>query len=67
MDAICSNIIFRIMISENNNLSDEKFQYLRSSLSGDAIESLDFTGENFTVAWRMLSERYDRIHVIVAH
>ncbi|XP_018359963.1 PREDICTED: uncharacterized protein LOC108759145 [Trachymyrmex cornetzi] len=61
--------MFQTMISENNKLSNvEKLQYLRSSLSGDAsdsVESLELTGENFMVAWRILSERYDRIRVIV--
>lgn len=61
--------MFRTTISGNNNLSDiEKFQYLCTSLTDDAadvIESLELSGENFIVAWRMLEERYDRIRVIV--
>ncbi|KYQ56634.1 hypothetical protein ALC60_04431 [Trachymyrmex zeteki] len=62
--------MFHTIISDDNNkLTDiEKFQYLRASLSGDAadsIESLDLTGENFVVAWRILSDRYDRIRIIV--
>lgn len=61
--------MFRTSIFRNNNLSDvEKFQYLRASLADDAadvIESLELSGKNFAVAWRMLEERYDRIRVIV--
>lgn len=46
----------------------EKFQYLKSSLSGevaDAIESLELSEENFDVAWKILESRYDKLHVIV--
>jgi len=44
-------------------LSDiEKFQYLVSSILGDAakiIESIELTGRNYATAWELLQQRYD--------
>lgn len=61
--------MFRTIITNNNKLSNiEKFQYLKSSLSGDAadaIESLELSDENFQIAWDILENRYDKLRVIV--
>lgn len=54
---------FRAIIHDKPNLSSiEKFQYLTSSISGDAariIESIELTAENYTTAWELLQQRYD--------
>ncbi|KYN14635.1 hypothetical protein ALC57_13142, partial [Trachymyrmex cornetzi] len=54
---------FRSIIHVRPQLSDvEKFQYLISSISGDAakiIESIELTGQNYSTAWELLLNRYD--------
>ncbi|KYN09177.1 hypothetical protein ALC57_18716 [Trachymyrmex cornetzi] len=54
---------FRSIIHVRTQLSDvEKFQYLISSISGDAakiIESIELTGQNYSTAWELLLNRYD--------
>ncbi|EZA59724.1 hypothetical protein X777_16372, partial [Ooceraea biroi] len=45
-----------------------KFQYLRTSLVGDAtnvIHSLEITEANYEIAWNLLKQRYDNKRVIV--
>jgi len=59
----CFSDSFRSIIHDKPNLSDsEKFQYLVSSISGDAakiIESIELTGRNYATAWELLQQRYD--------
>ncbi|EGI62076.1 hypothetical protein G5I_09657, partial [Acromyrmex echinatior] len=54
---------FRSIIHARPQLSDvEKFQYLISSISGDAakiIGSIELTGQNYSTAWELLLSRYD--------
>ncbi|XP_036142150.1 uncharacterized protein LOC118645380 [Monomorium pharaonis] len=54
---------FRSIIHDKSHLSNiEKFQYLSSSISGDAakiIESIELTGQNYNAAWELLQQRYD--------
>uniref|UniRef100_A0A069DYA1 Putative bel15-i ag n=1 Tax=Panstrongylus megistus TaxID=65343 RepID=A0A069DYA1_9HEMI len=45
-----------------------KFQYLKSSLKGaaaDLIESLTVTEANYSIAWELLTERYNNKRIIV--
>ncbi|XP_018404139.1 PREDICTED: uncharacterized protein LOC108780820 [Cyphomyrmex costatus] len=60
---------FSSVIHNNATLSNiQKFQYLRASLTGEAsniINALEMTDGNYTVAWTLLSERYDNKRVIV--
>jgi len=59
----CFSDSFRSIIHDKPNLSDiEKFQYLISSITGDAakiIESIELTGRNYATAWELLQQRYD--------
>lgn len=59
----CFSDTFRSIIHDKLQLSNvEKFQYLVSSISGDAIkiiESIELTGHNYTAAWELLQQRYD--------
>lgn len=54
---------FRSIIHNKPQLSGiEKFQYLVSSISGDAakvIESIELTEQNYTTAWDLLQQRYN--------
>ncbi|XP_071578820.1 uncharacterized protein [Temnothorax nylanderi] len=54
---------FRSIIHDKPHLSSiEKFQYLVSSISGDAakiIESIELTDQNYIAAWELLQQRYD--------
>jgi hypothetical protein len=59
---------FASLIDNNSNLTDiQKFQYLRSSLSGDALQvvhSLETSSDNYKIAWKLLNERYENIKII---
>lgn len=59
----CFSDNFRSVIHNKTHLSNiEKFQYLNSSISGDAakiIESIEITEQNYTTAWDLLQQRYD--------
>ncbi|XP_039315241.1 uncharacterized protein LOC105202500 [Solenopsis invicta] len=59
----CFSDSFRSIIHDKANLSDiEKFQYLISSISGNAakiIESIEMTSQNYRTAWELLEQRYD--------
>jgi len=61
--------IFSALIDENSALSSiEKFFYLRASLSGEALTSiqcLETTANNYTMAWKSLVERYNNKRVLV--
>jgi len=54
---------FQSMIHSNENIpSIQKFQYLVTSVSGDAakiIESIELTDQNYTIAWELLKRRFD--------
>ncbi|XP_062538173.1 uncharacterized protein LOC134206469 [Armigeres subalbatus] len=60
---------FRSLIHGNSLLSDvDRFTYLRSSLSGDALQevsSIDLSAANYTVAWKALESRYENKKLIV--
>jgi len=60
---------FNSLIHSNASLSNiQRFQYLRTSLSGDArnvVNSLEISDANYDVAWALLKERYDNQRVIV--
>ena len=55
--------MFKAMIHENDSLPEiQKFHYLKSSLSGEAehlVSNLPMTANNYTVAWKLLVERYE--------
>lgn len=59
----CFSDNFRSVIHNKTHLSNiEKFQYLISSISGDAakiIESIEITEQNYATAWELLQQRYD--------
>ncbi len=61
--------IFTAVIDEREDMSEIlKFQYLRGSLTGDAlrlIESLEISSENYKKALKMLKERYEDEGVVV--
>ncbi|XP_055585303.1 uncharacterized protein LOC129738145 [Uranotaenia lowii] len=60
---------FQSLIHNNGQLSPmEKFSYLRSSLSGEALEevlSIELSDVNYTVAWEILTARYENKKLIV--
>ncbi|XP_031353317.1 uncharacterized protein LOC116178110 [Photinus pyralis] len=60
---------FKALINDNAGISSiQKFYYLRSCLQKDAlhiIESMQITAENYEIAWKMLSERYEQKELII--
>lgn len=55
---------------DNNDQIDEinKFHYLRASLEGSAavvIQSIEFSANNYSVAWKLLCERFDNKRVLI--
>jgi hypothetical protein len=54
---------FEALIVNNSSLSDvQRFHYLIASLKHDAndlISNLQITNENFSVAWQLVTQRYD--------
>ncbi|CAF4751000.1 unnamed protein product [Pieris macdunnoughi] len=60
---------FDSLINANDTLPDiSKFHYLRSSLEGGAvvtIKSIEFTSENYLVAWELLCNRYNNKNVLI--
>ena len=66
--AFCDS--FKCMVHENNSLSAiQKLHYLRSSLKGEAfqlISTLPTTDSNYSVAWNLLSERYENKKLIAS-
>lgn len=45
-----------------------KFHYLRASLEGDALEiikNIDFKGDNYQMAWKLLCDRFDNSRLLV--
>ncbi|XP_018373378.1 PREDICTED: uncharacterized protein LOC108767813 [Trachymyrmex cornetzi] len=61
--------IFDSLIHSNDTLNDiQKFHYLKSSLKGDAaetIQSLEITGANYGDAWSRLKARYENERVSI--
>ncbi|KAG7199850.1 hypothetical protein KM043_016905 [Ampulex compressa] len=61
--------MFHSLIHGNSSLpSIQKFQYLKSSLKGEAaqvIHSLEISEANYPEAWKMLTSRYDNKRLIV--
>lgn len=60
---------FESLINQNESISDiNKFHYLRSSLEGSAtvvIKSIEFTSNNYSIAWKLLCERYDNKKILI--
>ncbi|XP_055590224.1 uncharacterized protein LOC129742357 [Uranotaenia lowii] len=60
---------FRTLIHNNEQLAPmEKFTYLKSSLSGEALKeilSIELSDANYSVAWEILTERYENKKLIV--
>ncbi|XP_046145808.1 uncharacterized protein LOC123989174, partial [Osmia bicornis bicornis] len=61
--------LFHSIVIANSSISDvEKFHYLKMSVTGEAaqlISNMSVTVENFELAWRALSDRYDNRRVLV--
>jgi len=59
---------FETLSVTNNALSNiQKFHYLTASLKGEAkgvISSLQITNENFSVAWKLVTQRYNNQRLI---
>lgn len=60
---------FDSLINSNNSIQTiSKFHYLRSSLEGSAlvvIKSIEFTSENYSIAWDLLRKRYDNKNILI--
>ncbi|XP_063366895.1 uncharacterized protein LOC134655371 [Cydia amplana] len=60
---------FTSLIHSNDDIDNiNKFHYLRASLEGSAalvINSIQFSGSNYEVAWTLLCERYDNKRVLL--
>lgn len=60
---------FKALVDSSAGLSDiQKFYYLKSSLNEKAsqiIQSIQVSSENYAVAWRMLSERFEQKALII--
>ncbi|XP_055604588.1 uncharacterized protein LOC129752832 [Uranotaenia lowii] len=60
---------FNSLIHSNNHLSAmDKFTYLRSALTGEALQevgSIEITAANYEVAWAALTSRYENRKLIV--
>lgn len=60
---------FESLIHNNETLPDiNKFHYLRSSLEGSAaliIKSIEFTSQNYFVAWDLLCQRYNNKKLLI--
>ncbi|XP_076652424.1 uncharacterized protein LOC143358834 [Halictus rubicundus] len=61
--------LFISMIIKNNEISDvEKLQYLKTNLSGEALQiivNIDVIDGNFVRAWQVLVDRYENKRVLV--
>lgn len=60
---------FLSLIHSNDQIDEiNKFHYLRASLEGTAalvIQSIEFSANNYTVAWGLLCERFDNKRLLV--
>jgi len=63
--------MFKVMIHENHNLPEiQEFHYLKSSLSGEAerlVSNLPMTANNYTIALKLLVERYEKRLIATSH
>lgn len=61
--------LFDTVIIANRSLTDvQRMQYLKSVVTDEAeraIASLNITGENFEIAWKILTERFDNKRAII--
>ncbi|KYN02007.1 hypothetical protein ALC62_07184 [Cyphomyrmex costatus] len=61
---------FTSVIDSNVRLTRiQKFQYLCSSLTGEALQvihTLETTDENYEIAWRLIKERYENKKLIIS-
>lgn len=61
--------MFLSLIDSNLSLSDiMKFHYLKASLHGEAlkiVQSVNFSAQNYIVAWQILCNRYDNTRLLV--
>ncbi|XP_070522381.1 uncharacterized protein [Cardiocondyla obscurior] len=61
--------LFKSMIFFNTELSNvEKMHYLKTCLSGEAaklVSNLSASGENFSVAWTLLTSRYENKRFLI--
>lgn len=57
------------LIHDNTRINEiSKFHYLRTSLKGNAssvIQSLEFTANNYKIAWELLTERYNNKKILI--
>lgn len=60
---------FMSLVHNSNDISNiQKFHYLKSSLKGDAqvvIDALEFSADNYNIAWDSLLNRYDNSRILV--
>lgn len=60
---------FISVIDSNTRLTKiQKFQYLRSSLTGEALQvihTLETTDENYEIAWQLIIQRYENTKLII--
>lgn len=60
---------FSSLIHDNDNIDEiNKFHYLRSSLEGSAavvIQAIEFSSQNYKVAWDLLCERFDNKRLLI--
>lgn len=60
---------FVSLIDNNASISDiQKFHYLKASLEADAskiIQSLEFTSENYKIAWDLLCSRFNNSKLLI--
>lgn len=61
--------LFESLVHNNVSLDNiHKFHYLRSSLEGGAaqvIRSIEFTSNNYSIAWQLIRERYDNKRLLI--
>ncbi|KAJ8983230.1 hypothetical protein NQ317_005319 [Molorchus minor] len=60
---------FESLIHKNEDITNiQKFHYLRASLEGGAsqiIQSLEFSSENYDIAWKLICDRYNNPRILV--
>lgn len=60
---------FESLIHSNKSINNiQKYHYLRASLEGEAlkvIQSLEFSSDNYTIAWEVLCKRFDNSRLLV--
>lgn len=60
---------YKSLVHTNTTISDiHKFHYLRASLKDSAsliIQSLEFSAENYQIAWALLCERYNNDRILI--